>query len=298
MHEAQTNKPACFLTLTLNDENLPGKYFTGQLDENLNPVYAGTLEKRQLQLFLKRLRQHILRNYPKSKTEPTKGKPPFPLNATENRFDKFPRAKNKIKITPFRYYMCGEYGEKYRRPHYHICIFGYEFADRTYWRKSPSGEKLYRSKTLEKLWPLGHSTIGDVTFESAAYVARYVMKKVNGEKQKKHYEVIDKDTGEIKEIIPEYNDMSRRPGLGTNWIKKYTADVYPQGRVIVRGKPSNAPRFYDKYIRKEDYYTYDELKLQREHDARQQYLEQTHERLRVREQVTLARIKSLKRNKI
>ena len=88
----------------------------------------------------------------------------------------------------FRIYYCGEYGDRLGRPHYHACIFGHDFLDKKHWR----------SPTLEKLWSLGNSEIGSVTFESAAYVARYIMKKQNGKKAQRHYTVYDPDTGEIK----------------------------------------------------------------------------------------------------
>jgi hypothetical protein len=56
---------------------------------------------------------------------------------------------------------------------------------------------LFTSELLTSVWGLGHASVGDLTFESAAYVARYVMKKVNGSLKQSHYEVIDYDTGEV-----------------------------------------------------------------------------------------------------
>lgn len=85
-----------------------------------------------------------------------------------------------------RFYMCGEYGENFGRPHFHACLFNFNFDDLTLW-KTQNKQKLYRSKKLEKLWPLGHSSVGTVTFESAAYVARYIMKKVTGDAAEDHY---------------------------------------------------------------------------------------------------------------
>ena len=75
------------------------------------------------------------------------------------------------------YYMCGEYGAQLGRPHFHYLIFGYEFSDKKFHKTSSSGEKLYTSETLNRLWPYGHAWIGDVTYESCAYVAAYVMKR-------------------------------------------------------------------------------------------------------------------------
>lgn len=86
-----------------------------------------------------------------------------------------------------RFYMCGEYGDKLGRPHFHACLFNHDFDDKKLWQTTPSGSRLFRSSDLESLWPYGFSSIGDVTFESAAYVARYIMKKVGGDAADEHY---------------------------------------------------------------------------------------------------------------
>ena len=81
-----------------------------------------------------------------------------------------------------RFFHCGEYGDLNKRPHYHAILFGVDFAhDRKLWSQK-DGMKLFTSESLEKLWPYGFCTIGQVTFESCAYVARYIMKKQTGEK--------------------------------------------------------------------------------------------------------------------
>ena len=77
---------------------------------------------------------------------------------------------------------------------------------------------------LEDLWGLGNCEFVSVTFKSAAYVARYIMKKVNGDEAAFHYCDVDPDTGEIlSEITPEFNRMSRRPGIGSRWLKRFYA---------------------------------------------------------------------------
>jgi hypothetical protein len=97
------------------------------------------------------------------------------------------RFRKFVEPLRIRFYMCGEYGTDHARPHFHACIFGYDFLDRVPWKKSPSGKMIFRSAALEKLWPFGFSSVGDVNFESAAYVARYIMKKVTGEAAESHY---------------------------------------------------------------------------------------------------------------
>lgn len=201
------------------------------------------------------------------------------------------------KLGPFRYYMAGEYSELNKLPHFHACLFGAHFKDKYYFKNSPSGMKLYRSPTLEKLWPFGYSSIGDVTFESAAYVARYVMKKQTGENTKNHYERIDARTGEIFSIRPEYNRMSLKPGIGKNWISKYINDVYPRDKVRVNNHDAKPPRYYDKHLETVLLPEYAELKLEREHKARLQRKDNTEERLRDKEKVAYAKLQLKKRGK-
>lgn len=125
-----------------------------------------------------------------------------------------------------RFFACGEYGDLLERPHYHLCLFGHDFMDRKYYKTTETGDRLYRSAELESLWSFGFSTTGDVTFKSAAYVARYVMKKINGTAAALHY----------GEKTPEFLTMSRRPGVGTGWLKKFESDVYPNDFVVINEK--------------------------------------------------------------
>lgn len=194
-----------------------------------------------------------------------------------------------------RFYMCGEYGELNDRPHYHACLFGYSPADKIAFKRDNRGFILWRSPLIEQLWPYGHVTLGDVNFETAAYVARYVMKKVNGKQQQKHYEKIDIETGEIKNRLPEFNRMSLKPGIGAKWLEKYYSDVYPAGKVIVRTTAANPPRYYDKLNRRWNPEAAKTLSRTRILDAYERRHDNTPRRLSVKEVVTAARIKSLKR---
>ena len=122
-------------------------------------------------------------------------------------FQKFLKRLRKRVGVPIRFYMGAEYGEKFKRPHYHACIFGFDFPDRIYFKKTSSGEKIYTSKILESLWPYGHSSVGNVTFESAAYIARYCVQKVTGDKATEHYRVVTED-GVVVDRVSEFNHMS------------------------------------------------------------------------------------------
>ena len=102
-------------------------------------------------------------------------------------FQKFlKRFRKSLGGAKIRYYMAGEYGEKFGRPHWHACIFGYDFHDKKLFKRTAAGSLIYTSEHLKKLWPFGHSSIGDVTFESAAYVARYIIPTRNISKLQRH----------------------------------------------------------------------------------------------------------------
>jgi len=208
-------------------------------------------------------------------------------------FKRLRKANPHIKI---RYYMAGEYGTNFGRPHFHACIFGYDFHDKKLFKRTSSDSLLYRSEELEKLWPYGYSTIGDVTFESAAYVARYIMQKQTGKDvNKDHYTYCDLQTGELIKIQPEYNKMSLKPGIGADWYKKYKSDVYPHDYVEVRGKKLKPPKYYDRLFSKENPYEYDQILYTREKQAKLRPEEHSYERLLVKETVTKAKLQKLKR---
>lgn len=206
------------------------------------------------------------------------------------------RQHGKEAAKKLRFYMCGEYGAINRRPHYHACIFGFDFPDKILWKITKTGNRLYTSKSLEELWPYGFSTIGDVTFESAAYVARYIMKKINGAMAEDHYEWIDENSGEISTLRPEYTTMSRRPGIGRGWLDRYIDDVYPHDYVVINGIKMKPPKYYDRILELERPYEFEEIKENRELNAEKHVDNNTPERLNVREQVQLAKLQLLPRN--
>lgn len=148
-----------------------------------------------------------------------------------------------------RFMACGEYGEKLHRPHYHLCLFNHQFEDAYQWQPSQKGSELYRSDTLERIWPHGFSSIGALTAESAGYTARYVLKKVTGERSQAHYQSVCPVTGEIFDLNPEFIQVSNRPGLGTAWIEKNYWHVYARDSVIHKGKEYSVPLYYDKWLK-------------------------------------------------
>lgn len=205
-------------------------------------------------------------------------------------FQKFMKRLREQTQQKIRYYMCGEYGDKLGRPHYHALIFGYDFSDKTLWEIRKEN-KFYRSKQLEKLWRLGYSSISEVTFSSAAYVARYVMKKINGQKAHDHYQKLDKETGELIPVHPEYNSMSLKPGIASNWYEKFTSDVYPADNIILSGKKYRTPRYYDRKLKAAYPGAHEILKTRRKKQALKHLANNTPERLKVRENIAIAKNK-------
>jgi len=263
MHEAQLHQKNSFVTLTYNDTYLPtparefakphrapdaspglrqhteSSTHTRRTHAHVETELA-SLSRRDLQLFTKRLNQDVRR-----------------------------RVGQGVK-----YYACGEYGDRTHRPHYHIAIFGEDFSDdRKFWKNSRSGHPLWRSSRLARLWDMGDADIGDLTFESAAYIARYIFKKVLGTNDKaellrqQQYRRTDA-AGNDHWLTPEFNTMSRGgrtgKGLGHGWFEKYRTSVYPHDRVVIDGKAAKPPRYYDQLLEQLDQAMHDLVKAERE----------------------------------
>lgn len=174
-------------------------------------------------------------------------------------FQKFIKSLRKKSKEKIRYFHCGEYGERLGRPHYHAIIFNYDFEDKKPWSyNADTKSQLYTSELLQKLWNKGHSSVGTVTRESAGYVARYQLKKVNGKNWKEHY-------GNKR---PEYCTMSRRPGIGKEWLNRFEGDVYPNDRVWLDGSISKPPRFYDEQLKKVNPELLERLKKERQENKK------------------------------
>lgn len=263
VHEALLHPNNSFITLTYRPEALEGRQ---------NPW---TLVRKDFQDFMKRLRKKFV---PKNPYDKTTQKEDFDLWQREN---------------GIRYYMCGEYGEicgdcllsrpycdcgptdqhnwdKRKvagRPHYHAILFNFDFTDKELFKITNTGDRLYTSAALEACWSHGNCSIGNCTFESAAYVARYCMKKVTGADQEEHYQRIIKQTGEFYPLLPEYSDMSRRPGIAKWFYDEYKSDLYPKDFITLDGKKMNPAKYYDRLLEKDDPELLDKLKQQRKLNA-------------------------------
>jgi len=218
------------------------------------------------------------------------------------------RFRKEISPKKIRYFHSGEYGQPtpennfIARPHYHALIFNYQFSDRDLWT-SKEGINLYTSNHLDALWTHGHTSVGDLTFESAAYVARYILKKTNASSRSPDdfylkYARSDHITGEIHELKKEYSTMSRRPGIGKDWYDKFKSDCFPSDSISVRGTQQRPPKYYDYLLELEEQGALEPIKAKRIEEALKHKSDQTPERLATREQVKIANTKNLKRKLI
>ena len=117
---------------------------------------------------------------------------------------------------------------------------------------------------------------------------------------------VNQSTGEISNLLPEFTQMSLKPGIGALWFSKYYSDVYPSDQVIVRGRPMKPPKYYDKLLARDPRagvilvpgafeYTYEEIIDTRIQKAELKLDDCTPERLAVREQIALDTLSKLKR---
>lgn len=180
-HEARCWSNNCFVTLTYGRDKVPA---------------GGSLDYRDFQLFMKRLRAHF-------------------------------------KV-PVRFFMCGEYGPLNLRPHYHACLFNCDFSDKVVAGKSGAGAVFFNSPLLEKLWSHGRVSVQDLNSSTANYCARYIVDKVTGDAAEAHYSSVDSD-GVLHRRVPEFCRCSLKPGIGSVWYDKFAGDVYPGDYVVQEG---------------------------------------------------------------
>lgn len=204
---------------------------------------------------------------------------------------------------------CGEYGEKFGRPHYHLLLFNHDFQDKSLMFLSKRGDKVFRSESLDELWTdpsdgvnYGISSIGDITFDSAAYVARYVTKKLRGRCAGKDHREVDPISGRVIDSrLPEFFKTSRNPGVGRSWYDLYRTDIFPDDFCLVsrpgKGKVrSSVPVYYRRLMEKFFPEYYEEIRKKRVERALLRGSDNTLDRLAVREFCELDKIKPLRRS--
>ena len=216
------------------------------------------------------------------------------------------RLRKAFAPQKIRFYAAGEYGNKCKhgidvslvkcplcrigRPHYHACLFNCSFPDLEAYG-SHNGELRYTSPFLESIWKYGFVDVGELNFESAAYVSRYILKKVTGAASDDHYMLYDLD-GEITFVLPEFTLMSRRPGIGRGFYEKFKDDLFPSDEIPVPGKGvlRGMPRYYDELFKIENPLTMEEIKAVRLEFMEKHGDDYTPERLEDRYRVTKAKL--------
>lgn len=276
-HEASLHDRNCFVTLTFDDYHLPSNQ---------------SLDKSVIPAFMKRLRKKFVPKCPIPKVP--KDDPHYA--------DVRKRRKEWLFKHGIRAYYCGEYGDKHGRPHYHILLFNFDFDDRRFHKQEKNGSIVYTSKALDRLWwdkelkcKIGHAVVGNVTFNSAAYVAGYIMKKITGDMAYDHYETYDLETGEVIHRLPEFGEMSRNPGIARVWFDKFKDDVYPRDFVVVKGKKMPPPKYYDALFKAFNESGYEDIKAERIVEMKKRVDDNSPERLLVKEQVAIATLNQHKR---
>lgn len=287
-HEASLYWHNCWLTLTMSDDYLATRP---------NPYSLQKGPKSEMTLFLKRLRKKFgsgirflyCGEY---------GETCFFCNKSE------------------RFCSCGNYYAWRGRPHYHVCLFNHDFDDKHFF-KSINGCNHWNSDSLDALWTdpvtglnMGHATISDLTPDSAAYTARYSLKKITGDMAKSedlttgllHYQRLA-PTGEIIDLVPEFINMSRGSkklgtgGIGKGWLDKFSKEVLDNDGVFFKELTIKPPRYYDKKLSVTHPEYFEENKEKRL-DRAKNSVDNTPERLAVREYITEQRIFNLHRKEI
>lgn len=220
---------------------------------------------------------------------------PFPPSLNYKHFQDFMKRLRK-RFGKVRFYMCGEYGDINLRPHYHAALFGVDFAgDRQLYRVTDSGHNIYISDDLASLWPFGFSSVCELNFDTAAYISRYVTKKITGDAAKAHYSFTDAETGEVYDRVPEFAHMSLKPGIGGEWFEKFNKDVYDgHDYVVIRGHKCKPPRYFDKLLKRANPDRFDQVKVSRETRGLSNYKDNIPDRLYVKETIARAGLNRLK----
>lgn len=242
MLEAQQYEHNYMLTLTYDEEHVPITKTYEQID---GTVYCETtLNPRDVQLFLHKLRKHWEREYNWKKETDDKG--------------------DTIKYG-FRYFLAGEYGEKSSRAHYHLIMFNFPVYDLVEIEKSHKGFPQLSSPTIEKLWGKGRISLVACNWDTCAYVARYVVKKQKGPGSADYYEQLGK--------LPEFVRMSRNPGIGRDYYEQHKDIIYDTDEMFLstsKGLQVVKPaKYYDKLYDLENPEKLFEIKEQRVERAKE-----------------------------
>lgn len=123
-----------------------------------------------------------------------------------------------------RFYAVGEYGTLHHRPHYHLIVFGLHLDDVKEAGKNKQGRMLHDSLTINDLWGNGLTEVDLMDWKSAAYCARYTVKKLGK---------LESDFYRNSGLIPEFSRMSNKPGLASAFYDENADRIYSEDRVVI-----------------------------------------------------------------
>lgn len=231
-----------FVTLTYDDQHLP-KVEEMTTEEGITYTeqpgiidWHGCLNPKDLELFVKNLRKIM--------------------------------ADKKIQAEGIRVMECGEYGNQNKenpklgyRPHYHLILLNCNLPLDTFYNPRVDWQKAihWQNKIIEAAWSepgtKGHPgkqkgicEICEANWNTIAYVARYVTKKIYGDESEDHYAM----RGQKKEFFR----VSNRPGIGRQYYEDHKEEIYKNDRVMIRNRNGtvwvNPPKYYDDLYEQED----------------------------------------------
>lgn len=154
--------------------------------------------------------------------------------------------RNYFRDRKIRYCIASEYGDENLRPHFHCIIYNLDESDLklNFYKCSDSGDPYFTSDVLSDIWKYGFNVVSIANYHTMAYTARYILKKQKGE-AREVYENFD--------IEPPKFRMSRKPGIGYDWIISHYEELYQNGYVPCSRllKPSGKieyNRYFDKIV--------------------------------------------------
>lgn len=276
--EAKSYKNKCsFITLTFGTDNLK-KYIHKDKRYNHLSRYQKdkyikylqwTLEKREFQLFMKRLRYSYLE---KEKIAFCRKNGLYHLllkrNGDKRKRISLPKCYD-FKPTKIRFLHSAEYGCAKSRPHHHAVVYGINFNfDRTELRYSWKQKKkvpVHFNNFLSNLWKFGDVTTDNVTYQACNYVARYITKKTVNKSQE--MELQDVAGSYYAGRIAEYCTQSNRNGLGYDYYLKNAHKINKDRHLYFQNqkgewKSVSLPRYFKELMRR--HFKQDYLKMRRD----------------------------------
>lgn len=233
-----------FCTITYDEDHLTIKdeikTSDGKIFKN-DGTWNGTLVPEELTQFIKNLRQIMKREYDQDN---------------------------------IRFMACGEYGSEGERPHYHIIFFNLNLpTEDLYNPRIINKEVYYQSHIIERAWGgttndkntvnqncKGICNISEATWNSIAYTARYITKKITG--------AISEETYASKGQVPEFFRVSRNPGIGEGYYQKHKEEIYKNDEIIIKNRngaiSSKPPKYFDRLLEQEKPDLFKKIKKKRE----------------------------------